>query len=362
MTNEIWAQAEAWLDAGEPVALATIVRIFGSSSEPLGARMVMTTGNRFVGAVSGGCVETDVYETAQVVLRRSAALMLHYQHVEDPLVEIGLNCEGKIDVLVEPLTPAILRLHSAPEPLRRVNVTLCSPGSPSAPGESHAQIWDDGTIHPPLAGGALVERLIGDALAARRGDLPATVSYPDGRVALLEPVLPPPTLLIFGAEHTAVPLVRFAKLLGFRTIVTDARSAFATRAKHPDADQVIAAWPDEVIARVGVDERTYIVSLNHEPRFEDALLHALAGRRAAYLGAIGKPVRQQERAARAAAAGLDLAQFPPIHTPIGLDIGGKSPEEIALSVIAEIVAVKNGRSGGMLLSHAAAPERPYSAR
>lgn len=349
MSDEIFQQAAEWLDAGEPVALATIVRIFGSSSQPLGARMAMTTGNRFAGAVSGGCVETDVYETSQVVLRRGAALMLHYQQVEDPLIEIGLNCEGKIDVLVEPLTPEILLLHTAPEPSRRVNVTLCSPSSPSAPDARHAQVWDDGG-----APASLPQPIVCDALAALRDDRPMTVSYPDGQVALFEPVLPPPTLLVFGADQAAVPLVRFARLLGFRTVVSDGRSAFATRAKHPDAELVLAAWPDEVVRRVGVDDRTYIVSLNHEPRFEDALLHALAGRRVAYIGAIGKRARHQERVERAAAAGLSLDQFPPIHTPIGLDIGGKSPEEVALSIMAEIVAVRNGRPGGMLVEQPAA--------
>lgn len=345
MTEGIFQQAAAWLDAGEPVALATVVRIFGSSSQPLGARMAMTTGNRFVGAVSGGCVETDVYETAMLVLRRGTPLMLHYQQVDDPLVEIGLNCEGKIDVLVEPLTPETLLLHAAPEPLRRVNVTLCTPGNPSAPDVRHARIGADGRAEPPLP-----DAIVRDGLAALRSDRAQTVSYEDGRVALFEPVLPPLTLLIFGADQAAVPLVRFARMLGFRTVVTDGRAAFATRAKHPDADVVLAAWPDEVVERIGVDDRTYVVSLNHEPRFEDAMLHALAGHEVAYIGAIGKRVRHLERVERAAAAGLDLSQFPPIHTPIGLDIGGKSPEEIALSIMAEIIAVKNGRPGGMLVA------------
>jgi len=350
MVQEVLKQAADWLEAGEPVALATIVRIFGSSTQPLGARMAMTTNHRFVGAVSGGCVETDVYETGLTVIRRGAALMLHYQQVEDPLVEIGLNCEGKIDVLVEPLTPETLLLLTAPEPLYRVNVTLCSPENPSAPDAVHAQVFQTGNASPDLP-----EPIIRDALAALSGDKPVTVSYTDGRVALFEPVLPPPTLLIFGADQAAVPLVRFARMLGFRTIVTDGRPAFATRAKHPDADLVLAAWPQEVVRRVGVDERTYVVSLNHEPRFEDAMLRALSGHRVAYIGAIGKRVRHLERVERAAAAGLDLTQFPPIHTPIGLDIGGKSPEEIALSIIAEIVAIKNGRPGGMLVDSVPAP-------
>ncbi len=346
MKTDILAQAAEWLDAGEPVAVATIVRIFGSSSQPLGARMAITRDNRFAGAVSGGCVETDVYETAQDVLTTGQPLMLHYKHVENPLVEIGLNCEGKIDVLVEKLDRATLDLlQTGPE--THVKVTVCAPGTPAAPDARHAQIVPDGSG----SNGLLPEAMIRDALAALRDDKPVSTTYPDGTVALFEPVLPPPLLLIFGGDVAALPLVRFAKILGLRTVVTDARPAFATREKHPDADEVIAAWPAEIIRRVGVDARTYVVSLNHEPRFEDALMQALVGHEIGYLGAIGKRVRHAERVARLQEIGLDLGQLPAIHTPIGLDIGGKSPEEIALSIIAEIVAVKNQRPGGMLVTH-----------
>lgn len=341
MDHEVLTQASAWLAQGEPVATATIIRIAGSSTQPLGARMVMTTGHRFVGAVSGGCVETDVYDTGMTVLDNGGPLMLHYKHVENPLVEIGLNCEGKIDVLVERLDQALCDQLNAPP--RHVNVTLCSPGQPTAPDVCHAQVWADGS-----STAALPPNVIEDALAALKHDPPVTATYPGGRVALFEPVQPPPTLLIFGAEQTAVPLVRFAKLLGFRTVVSDARPAFATRDRHPDADIVLAAWPQAVIEQVGADDRTYIVSLNHEPRFEDALLRALVGKPVPYLGAIGKRIRQDERVERLLAAGFDFTLLPAIHTPIGLDIGGKSPEEIALSIIAEIVAVRNGRGGGML--------------
>jgi xanthine dehydrogenase accessory factor len=345
MNDDVMRQAATWLDAGEAVIMATIVRIRGSSSQPLGARMVMADNNRFVGAVSGGCVETDVYEAARQTRRDNTPLMLHYQQVENPLVEIGLNCQGQIDVLVEPLTRDLFDLLNARgEPADPcVIVTMCDPGHPRAPQPAHA-IARPGSPSPTGLRPAVIE----DALAALQQDRPTSQTYPDGRVALFEPRLPPPTLLIFGADQMAVPLVRLARIMGFWTVVSDARPAFATRDKHPDADQVIAAWPKDVIAQVGVGPRTYVVSLNHEPRFEDALFHALAGCDFPYLGAIGKRRRHQERLERAAAAGFDLAQLPPIHTPIGLDIGGKTPEEMALSVMAEIVAVKNGRAGGML--------------
>ncbi len=343
MQEQILEQAAAWLAAGEPIVLATIVHIRGTSSQPLGARMAITRGDRFVGAVSSGCVEGDVYHQAVPLLASSGARMVRYRHVENPLIAIGLNCEGQIEVLLERVdAPTLALLRGEDAPPRSVLVTLCDPAQPDDPRPLHMRVLPEGDTSAPLP-----EDVRRDALAAFADERPRSVRYPDGRVALLEPRLPPPTLLIFGGEAVAVPLVKMAKILGFRTVVSDARAAFATREKHPDADAVIAAWPEDMIARVGTDARTYVVSLNHEPRFEDALFRALVGRPLAYLGAIGKPERQAEREARAAASDLDLGQLPPIHTPIGLDIGGKSAEEIALSILAEVVAVRNGRSGGM---------------
>jgi xanthine dehydrogenase accessory factor len=352
--DDLWQQAARWLDEGAPLAMATIVRIVRSSSQPLGARMIMTSQDRFVGEVSGGCVEGDVYRAAGHTLRDGTASMLHYTRVDDPLVEVGLNCDGEIDVLLEPLDRALYDLLTGEG--ERVNVTLCAPAQPRHPRPVHAQMFADGRV----IGADLPPGVVEAALDALRGDRPVSVTDPSGRVALLEPVVPPPTLLIFGASDRAVPLVRLAKLLGFRTVVSDARGAFADPARHPDADAVIVAWPGDVIAQEGADHRTFVVSLNHEPRFEDALLDALVGRDVAYIGMIGKRTRQAERLERARQSGLDLGQLPPIHTPIGLDLGGKSSEEIALSILAEIVAVRNGRSGGMMVDRHRAAEGPSS--
>lgn len=336
MSDTVLKRAAEWLEAGDPVALATIVRIRGSSTQPLGARMVMTRDNRFEGAVSGGCVETDVYETARAVLDGGGPLMLHYKKVENPLVEIGLNCEGMIDVLVEPLTCNLLDLLRAQG---GAVVTLCDPAQPADPGAAHMRVPAGDSLPDGLSAA------LADALhAALRDDRPQSATLADGRVALIEPRLVPPTLWIVGAEPTAAPLAQFAKIMGYTVVISDSRPAFAVRARFPAADAVIAAWPKDVVQQIALDKRTCVVSLNHEPRFEDSLLHALADQPIRYFGAIGKPARAVERAERAAAAGFDLSRLPPIHTPIGLNIGGKSPEEVALSIMAEIVAVRNGRA------------------
>ena len=346
MTQDIMTQAKTWMNEGSPVVVATIVHISGSSSQPLGTRMVMTTGNRFAGAVSGGCVETDVYETGLRVINSQQSVMLHYKHVENPLLEIGLNCDGKIDVLVEPLTKELYALLKRDDGPRYLNITVCSPATPNEPDVIHARMGPKAT-----GDNTLPHAIRADADAAIRHGQTISTTYPDGRIALFEPVLPPPTLLIFGGEQTAIPLVRLARIMGYRTVVTDSRPAFATREKHPDADLVIAAWPGEAVHQLEFDERTCVVSLNHEPRFEDAMVKALAGRPLAYIGAIGRPVRAHERQERLQSSGFDLASLPRIHTPAGLDIGGKSSEEVALSIIAEIVAVKNKRAGGMLVTN-----------
>ncbi len=327
-------QAAEWLDSGLPVAVATIVRIRGSSSQPLGARMVMTHGNRFEGAVSGGCVETDVYTTAQTVIDGGGPLMLHYRRVENPVIEIGLNCDGMIDVLVERLTPDLFAQ------LTRQGcalVTVCAPETPGNPRPLHAHIL------PDSAPADLSPDVIAAARDVFRTDRAASLTLADGRVALVEPQLSPPLLWIVGAESVAAPLAQFAKIMGFTVVISDARPAFAVPERFPAANRVITAWPKDAAGQIEIDRRTCVVSLNHEPRFEDALWRALAGQTVRYIGAIGKAKRAEERAERAAAAGFDLDHLPPIHTPVGLNIGGKTPPEIALSIMAEIVAVRNGR-------------------
>lgn len=175
-------------------------------------------------------------------------------------------------------------------------------------------------------------------------DQKAESTHVGEELVLREPVGLSNKLLIFGAGDIATVLAAFAARVGFDVTVSDPRSSFADPDRHPDANRVLAAWPREVLAEVGLDEGSYIVSLNHEPRFEDALFVALMEQpRPAYIGAIGKPERRLEREARQRESGFDLSRLPRIHTPIGLPIGGKSPEEIAVSIVAELIAVRNGR-------------------
>lgn len=367
--DEVLKRGAAWVAEGRPAVVATIVGIHGSSSEPLAARMVVS-GKEFFGAVSGGCVETDVREAAARVVAEGRPRMLHYDQVEDAELDVGLNCEGAIDVLLEPLERNLADFLRPRE--YRINLTLCNPEAPENPrvwhgslpglgGEQEALVPRSafpGEEHRPVAVelSALADRLKplrdgpGDELGMHRA---VSLPLPGGRHALVEPVLPPPRLLVFGAGDIALPLSRLAGMLGYYTVISDPRGDYARAERFPEADEVLAGRPPEILRRHPLDPRSAVVSLNHEPRFEDELFKQLLKEpRPGYIGAIGKAQRRAEREARAREAGIDLSPLEPVHTPVGLDIGGKEPEHIALSILSEIVAVTHRRGGGHLSTHA----------
>ncbi len=322
--ENVLEEAKRRVCGGEAVVLGTIVEIAGSSSHPLGSRMAVFPDGSFLGSVSGGCVEEDVACRAEEVREDGRPRILEYHQVQDPVFEVGLNCDGSILVLLEPATePLVDSLRRTKPGVMITRVKGVPPGLQGEPVAVERELLPDGGIPTAIR-----------TESRRMGD----------EVILTEPLGLRNKLLIFGAGDIAAVLAAFAARVGFDVTVSDPRSNLADPARHPDANRVVAAWPREILAEVGVDETSYIVSLNHEPHFEDALFAALMEHRPpAYIGAIGKPQRQLEREARQEESGFDLSRLPRVHTPIGLPIGGKSPEEIAVSILAELIAVRNGR-------------------
>jgi xanthine dehydrogenase accessory factor len=296
-------------------------------------------------------VEEDVAERAAQVCRDGSPALLHYRPVSDPVFEVGLNCDGEIWVLLEPADAHLLTTLARTEP--GALVTRYDPHTRKIARRRISDAAGRGPQTAALAGAAdlpggqefLAAELVHEARAA---EAPRSSRSETGEVLLVEPVMPPPEVVVFGATEVASYVARFAREVGFRVVVTDPRANYAAAEYHPDADVVIAGWPEEVFRQVGLSDRSYIVSLNHEPRFEDALFAALLNHRfePAYVGAIGKRSRHHDRLERALEAGLDIEKLPRIHTPIGLDIGGKSPSEVALSIVSELVAARYRRSGG----------------
>jgi xanthine dehydrogenase accessory factor len=332
--RDIVADLDRWLGAGERIALATVVRAEGSSPRPLGSRLAVTLSGQMVGSVSGGCVEGAVFQEAQTVLSGEPPKRLRYSVVDETGWEVGLACGGTIEVYVELLADVHRLLIAALEADETVALAT------RLDGNGHLLAWPDG-------------RLAGDHDQA--SELLALFPGPAAELRLcdvgdvfLEVFVPPPTLIVVGAVHVAMPLVSMAQTLGFHVRLVDARRAFATRERFPTVDELVVAWPQDALKPEELGARHYVVILSHDPKFDLPALEVTLRSQAAYVGLIGSRTTQAKRKAALREAGFSEGKLARIHGPIGLDLGGRKPAEIALAILAEIVAVKHGRSGGVM--------------
>jgi len=325
--RELLPDLKRWRARGERVALARVVATRRSAPRPVGSKLAISEGGELAGSVSGGCVENEVYEAAREILRGGEPRLLTYGISDDLALSVGLPCGGEIDVWVD---------EPDPELLAELSQIVQS--------EERAVLLTD------LDGGAL--RLVrhgqdsqGDELM--RGGHSRVVEL-DGRRVFADVFGPPPRLLVYGAVDTAEALCAAAKGLGWRTIVADARGKFATRERVPSADEIIVAWPEETLAQVQPDHATAIVVLTHDDKFDVPLLVGALATDAFYIGALGSRRNQELRRERLLEAGVDGSALERIAGPAGLDIGAHTPGETAVSILAEIMAVRAGREGGSL--------------
>ena len=324
--RDVLPEVKTWLKQEDPVALATVVSTWGSAPRPKGSRMAISRSGRIAGSVSGGCLEGEVFEHAQMILKGAPAQLFHYGVSDDLAFSVGLSCGGEIDILVEPLTQTHQALMQALDAERPVVLATALDENPGA----RKLVWPD---QP--------DTLLTDpqSLLARE--------EPERRGAwFYEPFPRPHELLIFGGSHVAIPLTRLARVLGFRVTVVDARSKFADAERFPGADRVIHAWPDEVLGGMTMDSSTYVVILTHDPKFDDPTIRAALKGSPRYIGAIGSRKTHRERLNRLKAAGIPAADLERVHAPIGLDLGAETAEETALAILAQMVAVRHGRQGG----------------
>jgi xanthine dehydrogenase accessory factor len=364
-----------WATAGLRVAVATVVATKLSAPQPVGTKMAVSSSGAVVGAVSGGCVEGAVVEVAEGLLAGQTPQLLDYGIADELAWSVGLPCGGEISVWVEPCAPDGLHaefLTLARTNQRAVRVTALPPSGRTgtvepAPAPAPAPVSVSASASASASGRSL---LIGadarargtlgsaelDALAialgtdALRSETSALVSLPGGEGALfVEVSAPRPRLIIIGAVDFAAPLASAAKLAGWRAYVVDPRARFATPERFPDAEGVIARWPQDAIPLIGgIDPATAIAVLTHEPALDDAALTVALASDAAYIGAMGSRRSQDRRRARLAAAGHGEAELDRISAPIGLDLGARSSGETALSIMSEIIALRHGRDGGRL--------------
>src|SRR6185312_4045178 len=315
--RDVLPEARRLADEGRPTAVAMVVGTKRSAPRPLGSRLLVTDSGEMYGSVSGGCVESDVALRAQEVLRTGTPELITYGISDDDAFDVGLPCGGEIDVFIQPLdTDEVRRVGEAIEGDQRLAVITTLVGEAAG-----AKRYGDGEAH---------------SAARREGD------------ELVEQYAPAPVLMVFGAVDTAQAVCRIAKTVGFRTIVSDARAKFATPERLPDADQVIVGWPAMAYEQHPPDAATYVVVLTHDARFDEPALGPALRSEAAYIGALGSRRAQDKRRERLLNAGYSEADLTRISGPLGLDIGAITPAETAVSILAEVLAVRAGRSGGRL--------------
>ena len=354
-----------WWDAGETFGLATVVRTFSSAPREPGASLAVSAAGTVVGSVSGGCVEGAVYELATEVRETGRAVLQTYGISDDTAFSIGLTCGGIIDIFVEPFSqdtfPELGEVAAAVRSGTPVAVATVIDG----PGQVGARrvIWaaGDGAADGPeppsssglLGSGARLDQAVDDdARGMLAQGLTAVRRYgPDGERrrdelgVFVQSFAPPPRMLVFGAIDFAAAVARAGKFLGYQVTVCDARPVFATRARFPEADEVVTDWPHRYLAGTKVDSRTVICVLTHDPKFDVPLLEVALRTPAAYIGAMGSRRTHDDRLARLREVGLTDAELARLRSPIGLDLGARTPEETAVAIAAELIQLRWGGSG-----------------
>jgi xanthine dehydrogenase accessory factor len=316
--RDVLSDARDLIDRGEPVAVAMVVDTKRSAPRPLGSRLLVTASGEMRGSVSGGCVESDVVLRAQEVLESGVPQLVPYGITDDDAFDVGLPCGGEIEVFIAPIdADEVARVERALGEQQRLSVTTVLSGP-----EAGRKTYGSGEAHSA-----------------------ATREAPD---TFVEQYAPPPVLMVFGAVDTAQALCRMAKQVGFRTIVSDARTKFARPERLPDADEIVVGWPAMAYDMHPPDEATYVVVLTHDARFDEPALGPAVRSSAPYVGALGSRRAQDRRRERMLNAGYSENELARISGPLGLDIGAVTPAETAVSILAEVMAVRSGRDGGRL--------------
>jgi xanthine dehydrogenase accessory factor len=325
--REILPELERWRSRGDRIAMGRVVATRRSAPRPVGSKLIVSESGELAGSISGGCVESEVVEAAREVLAGGEPQLLTFGISDDLALTVGLPCGGEIDVWVDEPEPQLL--DELADVTRNERRAVCF-------GD-----LDDGSQRLVLEG----DDDVADELV-RSGH--SKVVELHGRRLFADVFGPPPRLFVYGAVDTADALCAAAKAIGWRTIVADARARFATEERLPNADEILVAWPEEALAQVTPDHTTAILVLTHDDKFDLPLLTGALATEAYYIGALGSRRNQERRRGRLLEEGVDEVELDRISGPAGLDIGAHTPAETAVSMLAEIMAVRAGRDGGRL--------------
>jgi xanthine dehydrogenase accessory factor len=366
--RDILSKITKWWEAGDTVGLATVVRTFRSAPRDPGAALAVSADGEVIGSVSGGCVEGAVYELSLDVCETGDPVLQTYGVSDDDAFAVGLTCGGILDIFVEPIDQArfpelgeITAAVERGEPVavatviagpgrigaRRVIWAAAETGQGAAGDGSHAGA--SGTLGSgdrldaavdDDARGMLAQGLTGIRRYGEHGERRG-----DELSVFVNSFAPPPRMLVFGAIDFAAAVARVGKFLGYHVTVCDARKVFATSARFPDADEVVVEWPHRFLAGTSVDARTVICVLTHDPKFDVPLLGVALRTPAGYIGAMGSRRTHEDRLARLREVGMTDEELARLRSPIGLDLGARTPEETAVSIAAELIQLRWGGTG-----------------
>ncbi|MFE8974495.1 XdhC family protein [Streptomyces cyaneofuscatus] len=347
-----------WTAEGREYAVATVVSVDGSAPRGPGAALAVDSEGTAIGSVSGGCVEGAVYELCAQALQDGRSVRESFGYSDEDAFAVGLTCGGVLDIMVTPV-----RDETPERAVFQAALSAATSGGTAAlarvvtgPAELLGRallVRPDGTHEGGLGGPADLDRTAAaEARALLDTGRTGTVTLsedgshcPGGLTLLVECSVEPPRMIVFGAVDFAAALVRAGKFLGHHVTVCDARPVFATRARFPEADEVVVDWPHRYLRGTRTDGRTVVCVLTHEARFDVPLLTEALRRPAAFVGAMGSRRTHEDRLRRLREAGLDEDELTRLRSPIGLDLGARTPEETALSIAAEIVAARRGGTG-----------------
>ncbi|MCI3271462.1 XdhC family protein [Streptomyces cylindrosporus] len=359
---DIAEELNRWVEQGRDFAVATVVAVGGSAPRQPGAALAVDADGTAIGSVSGGCVEGAVYELCRQALADGETVLERFGYSDEDAFAVGLTCGGVIDILVTPLRAA--------DPARPV---LASALAAAARGEAAAVarivsgpaellgrallVSPEGSYDGSYEGGFGAHPELDRTVAAEASaflDAGRTGTLEIGEqgsrcgaplTVLVESSVPPPRMIVFGAIDFASALVRIGKFLGHHVTVCDARPVFATRTRFPEADEIVVEWPHKYLERTRVDGRTVLCVLTHDAKFDVPLLRLALRLPVAYVGAMGSRRTHLERNDRLREVGVTELELARLRSPIGLDLGARTPEETALSIASEIVAARRGGSG-----------------
>ncbi|RSS99008.1 XdhC/CoxI family protein [Streptomyces sp. WAC07149] len=358
---DIAEELNRWVEQGRDFAVATVVAVGGSAPRQPGAALAVDGEGTAIGSVSGGCVEGAVYELCRQAIEDGETVRERFGYSDDDAFAVGLTCGGIIDILVTPVPVG--------SPLREVLATAlraAAQGEAAAlariaegPAELTGRalvVRPDGSFEGGFGGHPELDRTLAEEARAMldAGKTGVLEIGADGRLCgeplkvLVESSVPPPRMIVFGAIDFASALVRIGKFLGYHVTLCDARPVFATKNRFPEADEIVVDWPHRYLETARVDGRTVLCVLTHDAKFDVPLLEMALKLPVAYVGAMGSRRTHEDRNKRLREVGVTELELARLRSPIGLDLGARSPEETALSIAAEIVANRRGGSGAAL--------------